>query len=109
MKIKILQENASLYSQPDQNSGLVRTLNRGDVAELGSVKKVAGKQWVEVTLLDGSKGFIPGETRIFSLIQAALNRKTPLYATPDKSMVKMELPKRTMVNFLDLVDRDGQP
>lgn len=108
MKIKILQENASLYPQPDPNSGPVRTLNRGDVAELGSVKKVSGKQWVEIILLDGTKGFIPGETRIFSLLQAALNRKTPLYATADKSMVKMELPKRTMVNFLDLVEQSGQ-
>ncbi len=108
MKIKILQENASLYPQPDLNSGPVRTLNRGDVAELGSVKKVSGKQWVEITLLDGTKGFIAGETRIFSLLQAALNRKTPLYATADKSMVKMELPKRTMVNFLDLVEQSGQ-
>ncbi|MBI4732013.1 MAG: hypothetical protein HY781_07795 [Chloroflexi bacterium] len=108
MKIKILQESASLYPQPDPNSGPARTLNRGDVAELGSVKKGSGKQWVEITLLDGTKGFIPGETRIFSLLQAALNRKTPLYATADKSMVKMELPKRTMVNFLDLVEQSGQ-
>jgi hypothetical protein len=108
MKIKILQENASLYPQSDPNSGPVHTLNRGDVGELGSVKKVAGKQWAELTLLDGTKGFVPGETRIFSLIQATLNKKTPLYATADKSMVKMELPKRTLVNFLDLIEQGGQ-
>jgi len=108
MKIKILQDSASLYPQPDLNSGLARTLNRGEVAELGVVKKVDGKQWVEVTLLDGTRGFIPGETRIFSLIQATLNRKTPLYAMADKSTVKMELPRRTQVNFLDLVDQGGQ-
>jgi hypothetical protein len=107
MKIKILQESAAMYTQPDPNSGPVRTLNRGDQAELGTVKKVAGVQWVAITLVDGTKGFIDGKTRIFSLIQASLNRKTPLYATPDKGMPKMDLPKRTLVNFLDLVDRDG--
>jgi len=37
-----------------------------------------------------------------------LNRKTPLYATADKSVVKLELPKRTMVQFLDLVEQNGQ-
>jgi hypothetical protein len=108
MKIKILQENAIFYPQPDFNSGPVRTLNRGDVGELGTVKKISGKQWVEMTLMDGSKGFLPGETRIFSLIQATLNRKTPLYGTADNSMVKMELPKRSMVNFLDLVEQNGK-
>ncbi len=108
MKFKILQDSASLYPQPDFNSGPVRTLNRGDVGELGSVKRAGGKQWVEVTMLDGSKGYLPGDTRIFSMIQAMLNRKTPLYATADKSVVKLELPKRTMVQFLDLVEQNGQ-
>lgn len=108
MKFKILQESASLYPQPDFNSGPVRTLNRGDVGELGSVKRAGGKQWVDVTMLDGSKGYLPGDTRIFSMIQAMLNRKTPLYATADKSVVKLELPKRTMVQFLDLVEQNGQ-
>jgi hypothetical protein len=108
MKIKILQESAILYPQPDLNSAPVQVLNRGEVAELGSVKKVSGKQWVELTLLGGSKGFIPGDTRIFSLVQVSLNRKTPLYAMTDKAMVKMELPKRTLVNFLDLVEQGGQ-
>jgi hypothetical protein len=108
MKIKILQESAPLYSQPDQNSGLIRTLSRGDVGEVGSVKKVSGKQWVELTMQDGSKGFLPGDTRTFALLQVSLNRKTPLYGMADKSMVKMELPRRTMVNFLDLIEKDGQ-
>ena len=108
MKIKIIQESSLLYPQPDENSSPVITLDRGDVGEMGSVKKIGGKQWVEMTLMDGSKGFIPGGTRIFSLIQAQLNRKTPLYATADKGLVKMELPRRTMVNFLDLVEQNGQ-
>lgn len=108
MKIKIVQETAPFYPQPDPNSGPVRTLNRGDVGEFGSVKRAGGKQWVEVTMLDGSRGYLPGETRIFSLIRAMLNRKTPLYATADKSMVKMELPRKTMINFLDLMEANGQ-
>lgn len=107
MKVKVLQDNAPFYPQPDEASGSVRNLQRGDVGELGSVKKVSGKQWVELTLMDGTKGFIPGGTRIFSLIQAQLNRKTPLYGMADKGAVKMELPKRTLVNFLDLVEQGG--
>jgi hypothetical protein len=108
MKVKITQETAILYPQPDESSGPVHTLNRGDVSELGGVKKVAGKQWVEMTLFDGTKGYVPGGTHLFALIQAQLNRKTPLYATADKSLVKMDLPRRTMVNFLDLIEQNGQ-
>lgn len=108
MKIKILQDNALFYPQPDESSGPVRTINRGDVGELGSIKKVSGKQWVELTMADGSRGFVPGGTRIFALIQAQLNRKTPLYGMADKSMVKMELPRRTLVKFLDMVEQGGQ-
>ncbi len=108
MKVKIIQETATLYPQPDESSVPVHTLNRGDVGELGGVKKVAGRQWVEMTLLDGTKGYVPGDTHLFALIQAQLNRKTQLYATADKSLVKMELPRRSMVNFLDLVEQNGQ-
>jgi hypothetical protein len=108
MKVKIIQETAILYPERDESSSPVHTLNRGDVGELGGVKKVAGKQWVELTLLDGTKGYVPGGTHIFALIQAQLNRKTSLYATADKSLVKMELPRRSMVNFLDLVEQNGQ-
>lgn len=108
MKFKILQETASLYPQPDLNSGPVRTLSRGDLGELGGVKRVSGKQWVEATMMDGSKGYLPGDTRIFSLIRASLNRKTPLYGMADRGMAKMELPKRTMITFVDLVEQNGQ-
>lgn len=108
MKVKLIQDNAIFYPQPDLNSGPTRTLNRGDVGELGNVKKVSGTQWAELTLLDGTKGFIPGGTRIFALMQATLNKKTPLYGMPDKNMVKLELPKRTLINFLDLVEKEGQ-
>ena len=108
MKFKILQETAPLFTQPDANAGPARMLYLGDMGELGKVRKSGGKQWVEVIMLDGSQGFLPGETRIFSMLRASLNKKTPLYGVADKGMVKMELPRRTMVTFLDLVEQNGQ-
>jgi hypothetical protein len=108
MKFKILQETAPLFAQPDASIGPSRILNRGDMGELGRVKRSGGKQWVEVTMADGSQGFLQGDTRIFSMIRASLNRKTPLYGTADRGLVKMELPKRSMVIFQDLVEQNGQ-
>ncbi|MBI3737832.1 MAG: hypothetical protein HY258_02170 [Chloroflexi bacterium] len=107
--MKILQDSASVYSQMDVNAIAVRILHKGDEASLGGVKTGQGKKWVEVTLSDGMKGFLPGDTRIFSMIQATLNQpKTVLYATPSRDMPRGELKKGSIVNFLNMVVEGDQ-
>ena len=109
MKAKILQENATAYQQMDLNSSSIRILHTGEEVELGSAKQAQGKKWVEVTLSDGTRGFLPGDTRIFSMIQATTNQpKTLLYATPSRQSIKAELKKRTLLNFLNMIEQDGE-
>jgi len=109
MKIKILQDNVPVYPQVDTESMSMRTLQTGDMVEVGKVKKVRGKQYVEVTFPDNSRGFIPGETRTFSLIQATVNQKKALlYGTAARGPVVAELKKGTLLQFQDIVTANGE-
>jgi hypothetical protein len=108
MKIKILQDNVPVYAQVDTESISIRTLQNGEMVEVGKVKKARGKQWVEVVFPDGSHGFIPGETRTFSLIQATINqKKASIYGTTAIGPVVAELKKGSLVQFMDLVNANG--
>ena len=83
MKIKILQDNVPVYVQVDTESAPTRTLQMGEFAETGKIKNVRGKKWVEVSLADGTRGFIAGDTRSFTLMRATTNQpKTSLLAIP---------------------------
>jgi hypothetical protein len=109
MKIKMLQDNVPVYAQVDTESISMRTLQNGEMVEVGKVKKARGKQWVEIIFPDGSHGFIPGETRSFSLIQATINqKKASLYGTAARGPVVAELKKGTLVQFLDTVNANGE-
>ena len=109
MKIKILQDNVPVYAQVDTESMSMRTLQTGDIVEVGKVKKVRGKQYVEVSFPDTTRGFIPGETRTFSLIQATLNQsKAPLYGTAARGPVVAQLKKGTLLQFLDIIAANGE-
>jgi hypothetical protein len=108
MRVKLIQDTASLYPQPDLNSSPVHRLNRGDVGEMGNPRRIAGREWAELTLPDGTRGFIPERTRLLPLIQATVTKKTILYETPDNTIVKMELPKRAVVNYLDMLEQGGR-
>jgi hypothetical protein len=79
------------------------------MVEVGKVKKARGKQWVEVVFTDGSHGFIPGDTRSFSLIQATINqKKAALYGTAARGPVVTELRKGSLIQFLDLIPANGE-
>jgi hypothetical protein len=109
MKIKILQDEAPIYAQVETESTPIRVLQKGEQAELGKVSKARGLQWVEVTLADGTHGFIAGTTRTFSLITATINqRKTQLYGTAARGTAVAELKKGTQLEFLDLVEANGE-
>lgn len=109
MKVRVLQDSAPVYPQMGADAIATRILHRGDEANLGRTKTEGPRKWVEVTLLDGSKGFMAAGTRVFSMIRATLNQpKTVLYATADSDMPAGELKKGSVVDFLDMVERDGQ-
>lgn len=110
MKMKIQQDNASLFTNPDMRSKPICDLKQGDVVERIGVRQrnVLDEKWIEITLPNGTKGFLPHKTKTFDLITAHLNGKTPMYANADRSTIKAELSKGSVVDFLDRVDRDGE-
>ena len=109
MKIKILQDDAQLYAQVETESTPIRVLQKGEMAELGKVTKARGLQWVEITLPDGTHGFLAGTTRTFSLITATINqRHVQLYGTAARGQAIVELKKGTLVEFIDLVEANGE-
>ena len=109
MKIRIMQDDAPIYLQVGPEAVPVRVLHHGDVVELGKVKNIAGKKWVEVIQSDGTSAFMSGETRIFSLMRVATSqRETPLYAFPSRDVVKTTLKKRTLLDFQNIVEQNGE-
>ena len=62
MKEKILVD-ATIFSQPSRKSPVIKDCLAGDELELGKFKKNQNELWVEVTLPDGSKGFLTANTR----------------------------------------------
>jgi hypothetical protein len=109
MKIKLLQDEAPLYAQVESESTPVRVLQKGEIAELGKVSKARGLQWVQVTLADGTSGFIAGTTRTFTLMDATINqRKTQLFGMAARGQPIAELKRGTLVEFLDLVEANGE-
>ena len=109
MKIKILQDDAQLYAQVETESTPIRVLQKGEFAELGKVTKARSLQWVELTLADGTHGFILGTTRTFSLMNATINQgKAQMYGTAARGQVIAELRKGTLLEFLDLIEANGE-
>lgn len=109
MKIKILQDEAPLYAQVETESAPLRVLQKGEMAETGKAVRARGLQWVEVVLADGTRGFLAGTTRAFSLITAAINQpKAALYGTAARGQPVAELKRGALVEFLDLLETGGE-
>ncbi len=109
MKIKILQENVPVYTQVDSESAPTRMLQVGDFAEVGKQVSKRGKKWVEITMTDGTKGFIPADTRSFALLQATINQpKASLYGTAARGPVVKELKRGTVIQFQDVVQQNNE-
>jgi hypothetical protein len=109
MKVKILQDQVPLYAQVDTESAPIRTLQKDEIAELGKISKARGLQWVQVTLPDGTTGFIAGTTRTFSLITAIINeKKALLYGVAARGTPIAELKRGTQVEFLNLLETNGE-
>ncbi|OHB66111.1 MAG: hypothetical protein A2Y76_03575 [Planctomycetes bacterium RBG_13_60_9] len=76
MKARIIEQPARVYREADLNSPSIADLQVGTEVELGAVKKKHGTEWVAVTLSDGQRGYVPGETRIYQIKEATLLQKT---------------------------------
>ena len=92
------------------NAGIVTQLLAGHEVELGGLKKKAGKSWVSVTLADGSRGYVPGETKFFFMRPVTLLQKeVALYAEPSAaSVVKARYKKNARLFLLGVVSQDGK-
>ncbi|TES86790.1 MAG: hypothetical protein E3J89_01930 [Candidatus Aminicenantes bacterium] len=64
MKVKILDENVTVYADMDLNTPALTELVAGNEVELGKTTKKLGVQWVEVILPNGQHSYIPGDTMV---------------------------------------------
>lgn len=86
MKTVLTDEQVLVYSSTEENNISIATLHKGDAMELGKVTKKNKKTWVEITLPGNQKGYIPGDTKIFTIRKAQL---------ASKSVDMMDAPSRT--------------
>jgi hypothetical protein len=109
MRARILDPQVKLYSSPDANALSLATLTEGTEIEFGGVKKKGGRQWVEVIMPTGQRGYIPGETRIFHYRLATLLQKdVPVYTQPAlNSLVRAQLMKNSKFYLTEVVRVDG--
>ena len=109
MRARILDSQVKLYSTPEPNALSLATLQEGTEIEFGGVKQRNGKQWVEITLPTGQKGYIPGETRIFHLRMATLlQNNVPVYhQATEHSLVRTTLKRNAKVYLVDVTRVEG--
>ena len=72
MKAILTDDQVLVYSSMEENNISIATLHKGEEMELGKVTRKKTKTWVEISLAGGQKGFIPGETKIFTVRKAQL-------------------------------------
>ena len=100
---RLIQSPATLYAQPNFNMPLIE-LPVGREIQLGSVKNSDGLKWVAVALPDGRKGFLPGDTRVFTRKSATLLQdEVVVRALPSASAG--EVARYTKNAKFDLIDQ----
>lgn len=72
MKAILTDESVPVYSSMEENNISIATLHKGDAMELGKVTKKKKKTWVEIALPGDQKGYIAGDTKIFTVRKAQL-------------------------------------
>jgi hypothetical protein len=110
MKARLLDSQALVYDGPDLNSGIVTQLLAGHEVELRGVKKKAGKDWVGVTLADGRRGYLPGDTKLFHIQPVTLLQKeVAVYAEPSTaSVMKAQYKKPARFFLVGIANQDGK-
>lgn len=86
MKAVITDEEVRVFSSMEENNLSIATLHKGDVVELGKVTRKKDKTWVEANLPGDQKGYIAGETKIFTIKKAQLiSNSVDLHEAPDET------------------------
>lgn len=91
MKAVLTDESTRIFSEPNEQAITLTTLQKGIEVELGKVTKKKKEVWVEVTLLSGQIGYIPGDTKIFAIKKVQLlNNSVDMLDAPiaDATVVK---------------------
>jgi hypothetical protein len=91
MKAILMDEDALVYANTEENSISITTLHKGVEMELGKVTQKKKKTWVEITLPGDQKGYIAGDTKIFSVRKASVaENSVDMLKTPEKGGALLE-------------------
>jgi hypothetical protein len=120
MTARIVNRPAKFYQTPDVHSSPLTELKVGTEVELGRIKKKGGKTWVAVSLKDGQKGYLPGDTEIFQIrlvqlreagveIHSEPSASSPIQSTGDRTtrLYLTDLLSRQSKNWVEVRDMDG--
>ncbi|MPM19985.1 hypothetical protein SDC9_66412 [bioreactor metagenome] len=86
MKAVLTDEDVKVYNSMEDTSLSIATLHKGDEVDLGKVTRKKNETWVEISLPNDQKGYIAGETKIFTVKRAQLTSKSAdLHEAPDET------------------------
>jgi SH3-like domain-containing protein len=74
MHISLKDDKVPVFSKADGSSLLLTRVAAGEEMDLGRSVKGRDGDWVEVTLADGRRGYIAGDTRIYKIKTASLKQ-----------------------------------
>jgi len=105
MKARIIEQPVMVYSQPDINSISITQVPVGNEVEIGAAKKKDGKTWINVTLPNGQRGYMAGDTKIYQIKLATLvQANTNVYSMPSAMSAALNpMKKNTRFYLLDNV------
>jgi hypothetical protein len=111
MKARIIESGTTVYSGAGFSALKIAELTAGSEVEILAVKKQDGRKWMTVTLADGQRGVVPGETRIFTFQHALLLADdATAYAEPCvDSTVVSRYAKNSTFDVIDRFTQDGKP
>jgi hypothetical protein len=109
MKARIIQQPAKVYSEMTSNNPPFTELMVGTEVEIGEVKKKAGSTWVTVKIPGDQKGYIPGDTKVFTIkLATLLQNEVEVRSGPSAiSTVSAKYKKNTKFYLWDTVVQDG--
>ena len=106
MKAVLTDEQVLVYSSTENQSISIATIHKGEVMDLGKVIRKKGKVWVEIALLGNQKGYISGETKIFSIRKGqVITNSADLVETPVKSAVVIKTLQRGAILTISGVEK----
>jgi hypothetical protein len=109
-RVRIKEDNVPVFSATDRSSPALGELQYGQEVVLGQAWRVAGLDWVEVTLPDGRRGHVAGTTQTFPVRKVVLlDAEAGVHGTPaDTAPVVAPLRQGEELWLLDLIEHEGR-